>query len=223
MARSASAPDARLWVDLAALLGSAAFAGIALGITCVEQPARMRLSAERSPKEALLQWAASYQQAAPIQASLAILTTAFGGVGAWLGKRAGRPFDRAWLVGCLLVGVNVPLTLLCIMPINDRLALRAARALEQEEEMVKAGAGGGSGKAQADAAAAAEEEAAEEGEGGSCPTLCFGAFAIKGLPSTTLLLRGRGYAHAVRTVLGCAGFGVLAYEAVVARRGGGRA
>ena len=213
MARS-DEPSPHLWIDLVALLGSAAFAGIALGITFVEQPARMRICAERSPKEALIHWAASYERAAPIQASLATATAAFGCLGAWLGKsEEGRPVDRAWLLGCLAVGVNVPLTLLCIMPINERLKLRAARTLEQKEE---ATAG-----VEADTAEEVAEKQQDEGAA-ACPTLCFGSFAIKGLPSTTLLLRGWGYAHAVRTVLGCAAFGMLAYQAVVVRRRGGR-
>lgn len=200
MKRSTPAGDSvALWIDLAAITTSAAFAGGALYISLVHQPVRMRLCRERGATEALLGWAYSYNRAAPIQASLAVLTAAFGGLGAWVAQRGGRGVDRAWLVGCLAVGANVPLTLLWVMPLNDRLKLRAARALEQEE------------------AAEASAEAAEEDEAG-CPSLCFGAFALKGAPSTTCLLRAWGYAHAVRTVLGCAGFAVLAYQAVVARR-----
>jgi hypothetical protein len=209
------------WIDLAALTTSALFAGGAFYITFVEHPARMHgLCQEHgSPKEALLQWKYSYERAAPIQASLAGVTAVLGMLSSWLatGGRQGassssHDHHRAWLVGCLLTGINSPLTLLLIMPLNARLKLRAARALEQEEE------GMGGDKAKADAAAAMEEaaeEEAEEEEKGPCrPVL-----AVKqGLPSTTALLRAWGWCHAVRTVLGCAGFGVLASEAVLGRR-----
>jgi len=204
------------WIDLAALTTSAAFAGVALHISLVEHPARMRICKGGSPKDALVKWKQGYDRAAPIQASLATATTVLGGLGAWLDRRpAGhKGGDRAWWLaaGCLLVGSNVPLTMLCVMPLNDRLQLRAARALEQE-------AGMGGDKAKADAAAASEEAAENDDEVQCTPTLCFGSFALKGLPSTTALLRAWGYAHSIRTLLGCAGFGVLAFQAVAARQG----
>jgi Domain of unknown function (DUF1772) len=87
------------------------FAGAALYISVVEQPARLVLD----DKNLLAQWQASYRRAARMQAGLVVLSGALGLVTAWL------THDWRWIVGAATILTNGPYTLLGIMPINKYL------------------------------------------------------------------------------------------------------
>lgn len=162
--RTSSWSSSLAWViDLVALVLSGTFAGAALHFTLVQQPARMRLcSRDKSPACALMKWKRSGDLAtARVEASLAALTVVMGGVGAWMGKR-----DLCWLLGCVLTGFTIPVTMAGIVPLNDRLELRAVRALEEQQHV--------SGKGKEEAAAAVEEghgAAAVAAERDPCPFL----------------------------------------------------
>ena len=90
---------------------AALFAGAAVYINVVEHPARMALG----PATALAQWAPSYQRATLMQAPLALIG-ATAGVVAW--ATGGH---MVWLIGALLLGAVIPITLLVILPTNKRL------------------------------------------------------------------------------------------------------
>lgn len=103
---------------LFALVAAALFAGAALYVSFVEHPARMRLREEG----ALAQWKASYARAAPIQATLALLSLALG---AWTWWKT----DEMWmLIGALAIGAAVLLTLAVILPVTRRLKATAVGA-----------------------------------------------------------------------------------------------
>ncbi len=105
---------------LLALIAAALFAGAALYINLAEHPARMRLD----DRAALAQWKASYARAAPMQAGLALLSLALG---LWAWWRT----DVDWLLlGALLIGAVIPLTLIAILPTNRRLAAAADSGAE---------------------------------------------------------------------------------------------
>ena len=96
---------------LFALITAALFAGAALYVSVAEHPARMKLD----DRAALAQFKPSYARAAPMQAGLALLSTLLG---LWAWWRT----DVVWLLaGGLLIGAAIPLTLVAIMPTNNRL------------------------------------------------------------------------------------------------------
>ena len=103
--------------DIAHLIAAVAafccllFTGAAVYITLVEHPARLSCGTEVAAR----QWAPSYQRAAVMQATLALLA-GVGGVVSWLHGEG-----VAWLWGGLLILAVPPFTLLVIRPTNDAL------------------------------------------------------------------------------------------------------
>ena len=107
---------------LLALIAAAMFAGAALYVSVAEHPARMRLDDPAT----LAQWKASYRRATPMQAGLALLSL---GLGLWAWWRTGVDW---LLIGGLLIGAAIPLTLILIRPTNRRLEATAPDAAGPE-------------------------------------------------------------------------------------------
>jgi len=104
-----------------AILFTALFAGAAVYVTFVEQPARLACPLE----VAMTQWKPSYQRATVMQASLAVL-------GALLAIAVWNKSDNdTWLIAGLLLGAVVPFTFLVMWPTNRQ--LRDARTYSTDE------------------------------------------------------------------------------------------
>jgi hypothetical protein len=104
------------------------FAGAAVYINLVEQPAR--LSCGIAP--AVTQWAPSYRRATLMQAPLAAGGSALAFAAWWLGGGA------AWALGGVLLLAVVPFTLLVIMPTNTRLLSdRLDRSSPEAEHLLR--------------------------------------------------------------------------------------
>jgi len=97
---------------LLATLATGLFAGAALYVTLVEQPARL----ECETKLAVTQWRPSYKRGALLQAPLAVIA-ALAGLWCWMGSAG-----TGWLVTGLAMAGIVLFTLVVIRPVNDRLA-----------------------------------------------------------------------------------------------------
>jgi hypothetical protein len=94
-----------------ALITSAVFAGAALYVNIVEQPARLSLD----DRSLLREWKPSYKRGYAMQAPLAILGFLLGLLAWW------ETGLWAWLAGAIMMIANWPYTLLVIMPTNNRL------------------------------------------------------------------------------------------------------
>ena len=97
--------------DTLAILCAGGFAGAAIYITAVQHPAMVSCGAQ----VAVTVFRPMYRRAAKMQAALALIGM-LAGVGTWA-FRGGV----VWLVGGLILGSVIPLTLFVIMPINTRL------------------------------------------------------------------------------------------------------
>jgi hypothetical protein len=100
--------------EIIAALASGIFAGTALYINIVEQPARLSCGVEL----AVTQWRPSYKRGAAMQAPLAAIGSIAALVSWWFDRRFG------WLAGGLLLLFIIPFTLIVIRPINKRLESR---------------------------------------------------------------------------------------------------
>jgi hypothetical protein len=87
------------------------FAGAALYINLVEQPARMSCGITL----AVTEWRPSYKRGTVMQASLAIVGSVSAFSAWWIGK------DAMWLIGGLFLFAVVPFTFVAIMPTNEKL------------------------------------------------------------------------------------------------------
>jgi hypothetical protein len=94
-----------------ALAVAALFAGAAVYVSLVEQPARLGLD-----DRALLQeWAPAYKRGTALQAPLALLGFGLGALAWW------QTADVRWLVGAVLMLANWPYTLGVITHVNRAL------------------------------------------------------------------------------------------------------
>jgi hypothetical protein len=94
-----------------AIIVAAVFAGAALYVNIVEQPARLMLD----DKSLLIEWKPAYKHGFAMQAPLAIFGFLLGLLAWW------QTGIWWWLVGGLILIANWPYTLLGIMPTNSRL------------------------------------------------------------------------------------------------------
>jgi Domain of unknown function (DUF1772) len=111
-----------------ALLTAALFAGAALYINVVEQPARLGLN----NRSLLTEWKPAYKRGTVMQAPLAIIGFLLGLAAWWQTRHAG------WAVGALLMIANWPITFFAIMPTNRRLmAIEPATADSQSRALIE--------------------------------------------------------------------------------------
>lgn len=96
---------------LLALVFASAFAGAALYLNLVEQPARLALDDASMIRE----WAPSDRRGFALLGGLAVLA-ALCGLAAY-----GRESDVRWLIGALIVLGSWPYTFFVIVPLNNRL------------------------------------------------------------------------------------------------------
>jgi uncharacterized membrane protein len=111
-----------------ALLTAAVFAGAAVYISAVEQPARLGLD----HRSLLIEWKPAYKRGTVMQAPLAIAGFILGLMAWW------QTGHGAWAVGALLMIANWPVTFFVIMPTNDRLmAIEPATAGPESRTMIE--------------------------------------------------------------------------------------
>ena len=111
-----------------ALVTAAVFAGAALYVNVVEQPARLGLD----QRSLLAEWKPAYKRGTFMQAPLAVIGFLLG-LAAWWQTGA-----AAWAVGALLMIANWPFTFLAIMPVNHRLmATEPAAAGAESRAMIE--------------------------------------------------------------------------------------
>jgi len=97
---------------LIALAAAAAFAGAAFYVGFAEQPARLLLD-ERA---LLTQWKPSYKRGFIMQASLAVISAAFGFLAGF------QLHDWRWAVAAVVILANWPYTLFVMLPTNKKIA-----------------------------------------------------------------------------------------------------
>jgi hypothetical protein len=96
---------------LLALIAAAIFAGVALYVNIVEQPARLSLE----DRALLIEWKPAYKRGAAMQAPLALVGFLLAILAWWQTSHAG------FLIGAILILAPWPWTLIAIKPTNDTL------------------------------------------------------------------------------------------------------
>jgi uncharacterized membrane protein len=97
--------------EIVATFASGIFAGAAVYINFVEQPARLSCGVQL----AVTEWRPSYKRGTLMQAPLAVIGSLSAFISWW--------FDRSvfWLLGGVLLLLIIPFTLVVILPTNKRL------------------------------------------------------------------------------------------------------
>ena len=97
--------------EIVATLASGFFAGAAVYINFVEQPARLSCGVQL----AVTEWRPSYKRGTLMQAPLALIGSLSALISWWSDR------GLAWLIGGLLLLLIIPFTLVVILPTNKRL------------------------------------------------------------------------------------------------------
>jgi hypothetical protein len=103
--------DPEMVAEILATLVAGVFAGAAIYVNLVEQPARLSCGVN----VALTEWRPSYKRGAAMQAPLATIGSILAFISWWLEK------DTAWLIGGIALLAVVPFTLIVILPTNKML------------------------------------------------------------------------------------------------------
>src|SRR6266849_7147664 len=93
------------------MFASGIFAGAAVYINFVEQPARLSCGVQL----AVTEWRPSYKRGTLMQAPLAVIGSLSAFISWWLDRSV------AWLVGGVFLLLIIPFTLVVILPTNKRL------------------------------------------------------------------------------------------------------
>jgi hypothetical protein len=111
-----------------ALVTAAVFAGAALYVSVVEQPARLGLD-ERSLRA---EWKPAYKRGTAMQAPLAVLGFLLGFAAWWQTGRVGCA------IGALAMLANWPFTFIAIMPVNRKImAIEPSTAGPETRAMIE--------------------------------------------------------------------------------------
>lgn len=97
--------------EIVATFASGIFAGAAVYINVVEQPARLSCGVQL----AVTEWRPSYKRGTMMQAPLAVVGSVSAFVSWWIDR------SLPWLVGGVLLLAIIPFTLVVILPTNKRL------------------------------------------------------------------------------------------------------
>jgi uncharacterized membrane protein len=111
---------------IVATFTSGIFAGAAVYVNLVEQPARLSCGVQL----AVTEWRPSYKRGTLMQVPLALIGSLSALVSWWF---AG---GRAWLVGGLLLLLVIPFTLVVILPTNKRLESQELDLRSEEADRV---------------------------------------------------------------------------------------
>lgn len=98
-------------LEILATISAGIFAGAAVYISFVAQPARLSCGVQL----AVTEWRPSYKRGTLMQAPLALIGSLFALLSWWLDGGLG------WLIGGLLLLIIIPFTLVVISPTNKRL------------------------------------------------------------------------------------------------------
>ena len=107
---------------LIALATAAAFAGAAFYVGFAEQPARLMLD----DRALLQQWKPSYARGFAMQATLAVISAAFGFLASWQLR------DWRWALAAMLILANWPYTLFVMMPTNKGIGAWPIESADRE-------------------------------------------------------------------------------------------
>ena len=110
-----------------ALTTAALFAGAAIYVSVVEQPARLDLDSSAMLK----QWQESYPRASIMQAGLAIISCLLGLLAFMFS------YDWRWLLGAALIILPWPYTMFLIMPTNKILKTKVAETFDRAWRMLR--------------------------------------------------------------------------------------
>jgi uncharacterized membrane protein len=105
------AGEPEMMAEILATLACGIFAGAAVYVSLVEQPARLSCGVNA----ALTEWRPSYKRGTAMQAPLATIGSILGFISWWLEK------DTVWLIGGTFLFAVVPFTLIVMFPTNKLL------------------------------------------------------------------------------------------------------